>query len=315
MKTNRPAQLSDDALQRYINFRYSLNGLLESDRAQLAEAFPKFSSRRWYRKALEQVYAAAYYSGRLTDKETVTGAEQAKQEDFTSIASMRDVAGGGAMDVGVAVLVRDLVDADTYRKVTAWWTKAESAWLPEPDPEPQPEQPNVPRTATLDPQSAAAAGPDYPGRPGGPHPDPDRAAPLGPAGRPRNVILPSPADILPPPRIMPQQRKEPVVDRNTRWTTVDRETIRLQIAQEKANRRSAQKRLVRSHSRQGTLMLVLALISMFVGAVDLGGAITPIGQWLGPGHGALFWLGVAVALIALSVLSFRRSESARKAPY
>ena len=313
MKNRRNTQLSDDALQRYINFRYSLNGLLQSDRAELAETFPRFSSRRWYRKALEQVYAAAYDSGRLTTNEMVVGAEL--ESDFVEIAGMRDVAAGGAMDVGVAVLVRDLVDPEVYRKVTGWWTRVESAWLPQPDPEPQPapdqdttqDLRNVRRVPALDEQSST--GPDYPGAPNA---GPNRTAP---AGRPRNVILPPTVDHLPPPKMMPGQRREPVVNRNPNWPVVDRDKVRLKIAQDKAHRKAAHKRTIRSHSRRGTLFLALWLVGMFVSAFDLGGAVTPIGQLLGSSYSALFWLAAAVTCAVLSMLSFRRAASTRKMPY
>jgi hypothetical protein len=293
-------QLSDTALTDYTDFRYSLNSLLDPDRGDLTEHFATVSARKWYTRALKAVYSVAYDSGRLQRGEIVTGAP----DDLAALADIAPIAGGAAMDIAVAVLVRDLVDPDDYRKVTSWWAKTtEAAWLPTepqltPQPEPMPLPENLPRRSrpgTVINGTVLAEGP--------PDTAPERPAPARPAGRPTHTgahLPPITAPVPPRPRT-PEPAKRP-----------DPEQIRRQLAAEKRKIKLARRRRVATFNIIGLACLALWVLALFFAAFDAaGGEMLPLGEWFGTGRSALIWLILAAVNAVASAICFRRAKTAR----
>lgn len=121
-------QLSRATLSAYADFCYAITALTTSDAEQLAGHFASLRGRRWYEKAVTAAWDAAYDSGRIDGNDMVVGADE-DQADLLHLSLTINYC--GALDVAVAILVSDLIPADTYRQLTSWWAKAESAYLPE----------------------------------------------------------------------------------------------------------------------------------------------------------------------------------------
>jgi hypothetical protein len=293
-----------EILADYVRLFNIAQVLDPADVDDMARRWAKISRTEWYETVANDANRLAVKHGRLTPDGIVTGA--LTDPEHGQIVLLADaVPGGGAIDVATAVLVRDLLPLVSYRKLTNWWSRHESTWLPgDPEPEPEPEQPpagepepdpapapaRAPRRTGADVTSAGALPIDVTE-----HPIlPDKAdAPTSPAGPPR----PAPRGRTPRPR-------GPFID-------PPREQV-LGTAAERALAKTRRERRAMWARARGLLLTVFAsTFCLYAIGDQFGWQLLPpasIGS-LGNGWGrlacALFWAAIAFGCIKVAAGQYR----------
>lgn len=290
-----PEQLAD-----YVRLFNAAQVIGPDDAATMAASWQQVCQKPWYQAAAIQANDLAFKKGRITAEGIVTG--ELTDPELGQLAGLADVvSGGGVIDVATAVLVRDLLSPAVYRKLTNWWARNPSTWLPGDTitAEPPAEQEPVPRSAPQPGPEPAPPARSYSAdvaSAGAVADEPDLTA------RP---ILPGKLDV--PASPAPRQRR-PHPDRDEVMAT----------AAGRAKMRAIRMRRSGWANFRGVLLFALAVpFSIYAAGDQLGAQLLPPASisTFGDGGGwvicAMIWLGVGIVCLVAGAAQLRLAKTIR----